>query len=87
MAKWITGTCEANRININYLRTGGDKPPVVLLHGLMLNAACWTPLARALEGDYEVEFVQIAKTSHAIPYDQPERFATIVKTFLRAVSA
>ncbi len=39
---------------MHYLRTGGNKPPVVLLHGLTLNGACWTPLARALEEDYDV---------------------------------
>ena len=54
MAGWTTGTCEANGIDVHYLRTGGDKPSVVLLHGLMLNGACWTPLARALEEDYNV---------------------------------
>jgi N-formylmaleamate deformylase len=54
MDKWTTGTCEANGINVFYLRTGGDKPPVILLHGLMTNGACWTPLARALEEDYDV---------------------------------
>jgi N-formylmaleamate deformylase len=54
MDKWTTSTCEANGINIHYLRTGGDKPPVVLLHGLTANGACWTPLARALEEDYDV---------------------------------
>src|SRR3990167_8871569 len=54
MAGWIKGTCEANGIDMHYLRTGGDKPPVVLLHGLMLSGACWTPLARALEEDYDV---------------------------------
>lgn len=54
MAGWTTGTCEANGIEVHYIRTGGDKPPVVLLHGLMLNGACWTPLARALEEDYDV---------------------------------
>jgi pimeloyl-ACP methyl ester carboxylesterase len=54
MAGWTTGICEANGIDVHYLRTGGDKPPVVLLHGLMLNGACWTPLARALEEDYDV---------------------------------
>lgn len=51
---WTTATCKANGIDLHYLRTGGDKPPVVLLHGLMLNGACWTPLARALERDYDV---------------------------------
>jgi len=54
MNEWITGTCEANGIHVHYLRTGGDKPSVVLLHGLMTSGACWTPLARALEKDYDV---------------------------------
>jgi hypothetical protein len=35
MTEWTAGTCEANGINMHYLRTGGNKPPVVLLHGLM----------------------------------------------------
>lgn len=54
MTSWATGTCRANGIIVHYLRTGGNKPPVVLLHGLMLNGACWTPLARTLEKDYDV---------------------------------
>ena len=45
---------EVNGVNIHYLRTGGSKPPLVLLHGLTGSGACWTPLARALEGDYDV---------------------------------
>jgi N-formylmaleamate deformylase len=51
---WTTRTCKANGIDLHYLRTGGDKPPIVLLHGLMLNGACWTPLARMLEKNYGV---------------------------------
>lgn len=54
MAGWTTGTCKTNGIDVHYLRTGGNKPPVVLLHGLILNGACWTPLARALQEDYDV---------------------------------
>ena len=54
MTKWITGICEANGINIHYLRTGGSKPPLVLLHGLTGSGACWIPLARSLEGEYDV---------------------------------
>lgn len=54
MAGWINESCEVNGIDMHYIRTGGDKPPVVLLHGLMLNGECWTPLARALEVDYDV---------------------------------
>ncbi len=51
---WITGACETNGINVHYLRTGGAKPPLILLHGLTGNGACWTPVARALEDEYDV---------------------------------
>lgn len=54
MAAWKTGTCETNGIDVHYLRTGGNKPPVVLLHGLILSGACWTPLARTLQQDCDV---------------------------------
>jgi N-formylmaleamate deformylase len=54
MTPWASEFCEANGIRIHTLRTGGAKPPVVLLHGLMGSGACWTPLARALEGEFDV---------------------------------
>ena len=54
MASWATGTFKSNGIDMHYLRTGGNKPPVVLLHGLMLSGACWTHLAQALEEDYDL---------------------------------
>ena len=54
MTSWTTGVFQANGINIHYLRTGGVKPPLVLLHGLMGSGACWSPLARSLEADYDV---------------------------------
>jgi pimeloyl-ACP methyl ester carboxylesterase len=50
----ISGVCETNGIRIHYLRTGGKKPPLVLLHGLLGSGACWTPIARALEADFDV---------------------------------
>jgi pimeloyl-ACP methyl ester carboxylesterase len=54
MMKWTSAVCQTNGIDIHYLRTGGAKPPVVLLHGLTGSGACWTPLARALEAQYDV---------------------------------
>jgi N-formylmaleamate deformylase len=54
MTNWTSGVCAANGINIHYLRTGGSKPPLVLLHGLTGSGAGWTPLARALESEYDV---------------------------------
>jgi pimeloyl-ACP methyl ester carboxylesterase len=54
MTTWATGVCAANGIDIHYLRTGGAKPPLVLLHGLIGSGACWTPVARALESTCDV---------------------------------
>ncbi len=54
MTTWNERFCETNGISLHYLRTGGAKPPVVLLHGLMGSGACWTPLARALESEFDV---------------------------------
>ncbi len=54
MTNWITGLCDTNGISIHYLRTGGAKPHVVLLHGLIGSGACWSPLARALEDEFDV---------------------------------
>lgn len=54
MSDWGTAICEANGINIHYTRTGGNKPSLILLHGLMTNGLCWTGLAHALEKEYDV---------------------------------
>lgn len=53
-ARWTTGTCVAGDISLHYLRTGGARPPVVMLHGLTGSGACWSPVARALEADFDV---------------------------------
>lgn len=54
MTNWISGVCKASGVQIHYLRTGGRKPPLVLLHGLTGSGACWIPLARSLQDEYEV---------------------------------
>ena len=51
---WSTGNCATNGINIAYTRTGGGKPPLILLHGLTANGACWATLAHAMQADYDV---------------------------------
>ena len=54
MTRLMSGVCEAESISSHYLRTGGDKPPLILLHGLTGNGACWTALARSLANEYDV---------------------------------
>jgi N-formylmaleamate deformylase len=54
MTGWSTVICESNGINIHCTRTGGNKSSLILLHGLTANGLCWTSLARALAGEYDV---------------------------------
>lgn len=44
---------ETNGLRIRYHRTGGDKPQVLLLHGLTDAGVCWTPVIDALKADYD----------------------------------
>ncbi|SKA44329.1 Pimeloyl-ACP methyl ester carboxylesterase [Chitinophaga eiseniae] len=75
MAPWHNGTCTVNNILLHYTRTGGDKPPVILLHGLMTNGLCWSALARELEKDYDIIMPdlrghgQSAAPDHGYRYD------------------
>jgi N-formylmaleamate deformylase len=57
MAIWQMGDIEVNGLRLHYARTGGDKPQVVLVHGFSDDGLCWTPVAKALEGDYDVIMV------------------------------
>lgn len=54
VANWISGTFQRDGVDLHYLRTGGSKPPLVLLHGLTASGACWSPLARTLEDQFDV---------------------------------
>lgn len=54
MPAWSGGICETNGIELHYTRTGGTGLPLILLHGLIANGLCWTPVARELESEYDV---------------------------------
>ena len=54
MTGWSTADYLANGINIHYTRTGGNKPPVIFLHGLAANGLCWSAIARELENEYDL---------------------------------
>jgi len=57
MAIWQSGDVHVNGVRLHYTRTGGDKPPVVLAHGFSDDGLCWTPVAEALESDYDAIMV------------------------------
>ena len=57
MTDWHQGDAEVNGIRLHYTRTGGAKPPLVLAHGVTDDGLCWTPVAEALQADYDVIMV------------------------------
>lgn len=54
MTSWQSGSVPVTGGSLAYHRSGGDKPALVLSHGLTDNGLCWTRLARALEADFDV---------------------------------
>ena len=57
MSAWNEGDSVVDGVRIHYTRTGGNKPPVVLVHGYTDAGLCWTPTAQALEADYDLVMV------------------------------
>ncbi len=52
--KYTEDNITINGIKIHYYRTGGKKPPFILLHGVTDNGLCWTTTAEMLAVDYDV---------------------------------
>lgn len=57
VGSWESGFVETNGIRLHYTRTGGERPPVVLAHGVTDSGLCWTPMAAALAADYDAIMV------------------------------
>jgi N-formylmaleamate deformylase len=54
MSDWQSDDLQVNGLRLHYTRTGGAKPPLVMLHGFSDDGSCWTPLAERFEADYDV---------------------------------
>lgn len=53
--RWITGsTAAGDGTALHWTDTGGDGPPVVLLHGVQVDGLSWLRTAQALELDHRV---------------------------------
>lgn len=54
-AHWQTGAIMAeDGTRLHYTRTGGEKPALLLLHGVQVTGLMWLRTARALEATYDV---------------------------------
>lgn len=52
---WTSGDVNTfDGTRIHYTRTGGDKPALILLHGVQVDGLSWLRTAQAFEADYDV---------------------------------
>ncbi len=56
---YISGDVIANGVKLHFYRTGGSKPPMILLHGVTDDGLCWTPIADALADKYDLVMVDL----------------------------
>jgi len=54
MPRLFYGHITIGQMRLTYYRTGGEKPPVILLHGFSDNALCWNRVPLALEEEFDV---------------------------------
>jgi pimeloyl-ACP methyl ester carboxylesterase len=54
MLKYAEGDFKVKGVELHYYRTGGDKPPIILLHGATDNGLCWTTATEVLAEKYDV---------------------------------
>ena len=54
MFSYTSNFLKINGIKIHCYRTGGNKPALVLAHGISDDGLCWTPVADALADNFDV---------------------------------
>lgn len=59
MDQWTTGNIVTHETKLHYYRSGGSKPPLVLLHGITDDGLCWSPVAEVLSEDHDVVMVDL----------------------------
>lgn len=69
---WTDDFFSFDDVTLRYVRTGGDLPPLVLLHGFTDSSAEWGRFARSLEADYDV--IMMDARGHGLSSTPPPDF-------------
>lgn len=56
---WSEGRVDVGDAQIHYFRTGGSKPPLLLVHGFQSLGAYWLRIAEALRDSFDVVMVDL----------------------------
>lgn len=78
MSSWTSNFfTTSNGTKLHYYRTGGNKPPLLLVHGITDDGLCWTPLAQDLEADYDIIMLDLRGHGKSDDPDDGYDFVTI----------
>ena len=86
MPTWQSDFVETNGIRLHVTRTGGGGPPIVLSHGFADDGLCWTPIAQALEADYDVIMLDARYHGRSDAPEQASDRAAMAEDLAGAVS-
>jgi pimeloyl-ACP methyl ester carboxylesterase len=75
---------------IHYLDTGGNGPPIVFVHGLLVDGRLWRKVVAELEGEFRCIVPDLPLGSHTTPMKPgadmtPRGVATLIADFIRAL--
>lgn len=59
MNSWASGHFVSHGTKLHYYRSGGEKTPLVLIHGITDDGFCWLPVAEALTTKHDVIMVDL----------------------------
>jgi N-formylmaleamate deformylase len=88
MGDWESGDVPTTGGRLHYHRTGGERPPVLLLHGFSDNGLCWTRLATALRDRFDLVMPDARGHGQSDPPgedDTPKRRADDLAEFVAAL--
>ena len=87
MLNWKSADVQIEGREIHYFYTGGEKPPLILLHGFSDNGLCWIRAAQVLEKDYNL--IMPDAHGHGLSYrvtpGQPLNLAADVAGLIQAL--
>lgn len=67
----------SNGTKLHYYRTGGEKTPLILVHGMTDDGLCWTALAKDLEENYDIIMLDLRGHGKSDGPDDGYDFVTI----------